>query len=709
MLIHPWAAIAGVFAAGIPLLIHWLTKPRPQRVSLSTLKFVREAIRQKRTRSRLRDFFILAIRMLAILMIGFAFARPSDKQASKGVLPDAGMRQRVVILDTSQSMMAVDQGVEALERGRTLAAKHLRYEPNLRAGLVLAAATPKTVFDQLSQNFKALRDELGRAKAVPQRLDVNRAIGLASEMLQSSSIADNGDSGDQLELVIVSDFQRSNWARADFSPLPRAVSIRLESVVDEHERSNQAIVDVNVPGRVSVGVPLELELAVANFSPVSRDVTIEVNLGDASQRFHETLDADRVTRLARAMTFADSGWKTGNARIVGHNDLLAADDQWPLALQVHARPTYALVTRQANTLRPSSSHFLECALAPDARLGEQALSRVVRLAPDELTRQNLSRVDLLVVDHPRKMSDLACRLLGEMVRHGKRLLYVTSEPVDAANLQSLANVWSSSFQAPVEFAAAAPGQRRRDLRIAELQERRPPFRVFGDNAKQATNGWRLGGGLTSRNVPDALRDEVLATYGDGSTCLMITHVDAGKLAVFNADLGSSNVASNESFLPFMDELVLELLRNDQSLAAASPGEPFVGRLPLVVQSAADLTIVATDKNNNNESPLDDLGELQSESSGVVWRWAEAASPGVYSVQRSEQTVFALPVLPSAEESDLQPIDPKVIEQRLVDGRAVTFHALSDPEQERDHWWVWLTSGVVICWLAELGALCVFRS
>ena len=44
--LHPWAWAAGAAAALVPIAVHWLTRPRPTRMPLSTLRFVREAVQQ---------------------------------------------------------------------------------------------------------------------------------------------------------------------------------------------------------------------------------------------------------------------------------------------------------------------------------------------------------------------------------------------------------------------------------------------------------------------------------------------------------------------------------------------------------------------------------------------------------------------------------------------------------------------------------------
>ncbi len=204
----PWIFALGIIAAAAPAIIHWLTHPRPVRMPLSTLRFVREAIRQRRATHRLRDWLILALRTLAILLLAAAFAGPQWGERSL-MDEDAGDAVRVVVLDVSQSMAAADGNTPAIERARSIADRYLQFRPGLRSNLVLAGAKPQAVFDNPSTNFEALREELSRAKALPQRADVKGALEMAARLLAP---ADENDRR-RRELVIISDFQRSGWAR----------------------------------------------------------------------------------------------------------------------------------------------------------------------------------------------------------------------------------------------------------------------------------------------------------------------------------------------------------------------------------------------------------------------------------------------------------------------------------------------------------------
>ena len=43
---YPWIMALGGAAAAAPVVVHWLTRPRPVRMPLSTIRFVRDAVRQ---------------------------------------------------------------------------------------------------------------------------------------------------------------------------------------------------------------------------------------------------------------------------------------------------------------------------------------------------------------------------------------------------------------------------------------------------------------------------------------------------------------------------------------------------------------------------------------------------------------------------------------------------------------------------------------
>ncbi|HEU5430194.1 MAG TPA: VWA domain-containing protein, partial [Thermomicrobiales bacterium] len=136
--------------------------------------------------------------------MALAIARPlaGERQRAATDEPTANA-QRVVLVDVSQSMAAEKGAVRIFERARAIAARQLVDRSGLQANLILAGATPQSVFDRTSSNFAALRDALSEAAVLPERLNVQAALNRAAEML-----ARPGEGPEvRRELIVVSDFQ----------------------------------------------------------------------------------------------------------------------------------------------------------------------------------------------------------------------------------------------------------------------------------------------------------------------------------------------------------------------------------------------------------------------------------------------------------------------------------------------------------------------
>jgi hypothetical protein len=696
--LHPWAIACGLAAVALPLVIHWLTRPRPVRLPLSTVRFVRQAVQQRRARRRLRDAIVLALRVLAVLLLAGAIARPLLGEQPLVTPTEAGDAARVVVLDVSHSMAATANGIQLFERARPVAAGHLPDQPGLQANLILAGASARAVFDRLSTNYGALREELAKAGVRPERLQAQAALNLAGELLARA-----GDPGRRRELVVVSDFQRSNWANVDFSALPQDTRIQLESVAPAEALVNLAVLRVGSQGRIEEGREARLEVEVGNFSPTPRQVQVQLALGDATYRLEGLCPPWNRATLAAEVPLRGLGWLAGEARLLDVQDALAGDNVRPFMLEVRPAPTYALITRQPADVRPSSSYYLERALVPVAAGAGRSEGRVLRMDPAHVDREALAAAEVLVLDHPGKLPAETLQFLATALRRGRGVFYVAAEPTDATNLKLLAEAAGSELQMPVEFAPPPAGQRRRDLFLSEVRHDQPPFSVFGDGLASLTGTLRFAGGLTSRRLEGALTDDVLASYGDRSACLVVSACGGGTLAVLNADLTASNLPGSPAFVPLVGELMGRLLGRQRVAEALACGEPLAVSLPAAAGPAAGLRVLGPGGAADDASPFVD------ESGGVLWRQPAAGVPGVYQVKRDGTTVFAVAAAVPADESDLRPLDPAVFGQRLAGGRAIHYRAAAGGEEGRDDVWVWLAVACVACLLGEVVALKSFRT
>jgi hypothetical protein len=693
--LHPWALVIGVAAVALPVVVHFLTRPRPKVLPLSTIRFVRLAIQQRRARHRIRDALILSLRAMAVVLLAATVARPLLGVRPLVATDEPGTAARVVLLDVSQSLTAQHRGVALFERARSIAADYLADQSGLHSDLILAGATARPAFPRLSANTGALREELARAGLRPERLNLSAALSLAGDMLAQAT--------SRRELVIVSDFQRSNWAAADFTALPADTRIQLESVAPPEPLPNLAVLRVRVPDRAEAGRDIRVDVEVGNYSSALRRVQVEVALGDGTTRLEGSCPPGARITLTGEVPLRGGGWKAGVARLLNNSDALAADDSRPFVVEARTAPTFALVTRQAADALTSSSYFLERALAPLEPRPDRPGVRVVRIDPASLDRDAVADADVVAFDHPGRLPASVPPLVADLLRRGRGVLYLTSEIADAANLQQIADAAGGDLQMPVEFVPPVPGQRRTGLFLADVRRDAPPFSIFGDRLPALTGTLRFAGGLSTRRLDGGLADDVLAAYGDRSAALVVTACGGGTLAVLNLDLAASDLPRSPAFVPLIGELTGCLLGRTRAGDAIACGEPFSVLLPATVGPAAGLSL------RPPESAAD-AGRLIDESGGVLWQAAALTAPGVYRVERAGATVSAAAAAVPADESDLRPLDPQVLSERLAGGRPVYFRsATSDDADEHDRLWVWLAVGCLACLLSEVVVLKLFRT
>jgi hypothetical protein len=300
------------------------------------------------------------------------------------------------------------------------------------------------------------------------------------------------------------------------------------------------------------------------------------------------------------------------------------------------------------------------------------------------------------------------------------MLYVTGETIDATNLKRLAEAGSSGLRMPVEFTPPPAGSIRRNLFLKSVRSEEPPFSVFGDNLSTFMGSARFAGGLSSRRVENGLADDVLATYNDGSACLVATVSDAGSLVVLNADLAASELPGKSMFVLLVQSLVDRIMNRTGGPAQAWCGERLVAQLPPEVLSAAGLRIVGPEpyssrsavmpeSDPSRRSVMSTAGDLIEEGAGVAWNWHAPDRPGVYRVCHDETTVFAQAIEIPAEESQLEYLSPEVIRSRLAAGREIYYRSAAAEEEQRDDLWKWFAVACVVCGLGELISLMAFRT
>lgn len=704
--LHWWAIGIGAAALAAPVAVHFLTKPQPVAYSLSTIRFLQEVIEQRKARSRFRDWLILLLRAICIALLALGLSRPLLQAPPAVAMQSSGDTARVIVLDVSQSMAAGSGGVTGWSQAQASGLQFLESTASSHANVIFAGARPRSVFDSLSRNLNGLRTAIKQATPRAERCDPRAALEVAGRMLA-------GVDGGKKELVIISDFQRSNWGTLMLDLLAAEVNVQFHAV-DQPDIGNVAIQGVRFASEPIVGQAALLEVEIANFSEREAGVRCRVDLSDGQHLLTARMLPQTSATLTKSIQFDTAGWKPGWARLESNLDSLPNDDERPVAVRVRPAVRVLVASRQKPQEIPSSSFYLErvlnVALSPSAapRPSEAGMvHQLLRVDSANVAFRSWPENDVLVLDHPGSLGKDVLQGIASQLRRGRGLLYVTSELVDAVNLEQLSQLLGGDFQPPVTLHPVAAGGERKDLFVQQLKSRQMPFAVLGSADASPLRSVRFFGGLATRATAEGLRDQVLAELSDTSTLLYVTSVGAGQLAVLNADLGRSNWAVHSTFLPVMSELAQALLAGRGGGEQVACGESMVRMLPPSVSEAATLLPITIE----GEPPVDGSygnWEWSAGQGSVVWNWPEPAGAGIYALQQVSTPMWMVATSAPAAEADLQSLDREVLVERVSDQRSVGFSSSKSRDGESDSVWSWLIVACLLGLIAEIVALRVSR-
>ena len=91
------AILFGLLAASIPVIIHLFNLRKLKKIEFSTLTFLKELQKNKIRKIKLKQWILLALRVLIILFVVMAFARPALQSMQIGGTTSAAKTTAIFI------------------------------------------------------------------------------------------------------------------------------------------------------------------------------------------------------------------------------------------------------------------------------------------------------------------------------------------------------------------------------------------------------------------------------------------------------------------------------------------------------------------------------------------------------------------------------------------------------------------------------------
>lgn len=607
--------LLGMLAASLPIIIHLINRRRAVRRPFPAMEFLLRSQKKLARRLKVRQFLLLLMRVMALLLLPLAMARPyflSDDGETDADRVPTGV---VFVVDDSASMGYGDG--ERWARTQELVEARLdRLRPWDRVGLVFGGAWPGGEPLGESEAILELTDDPGAiGDVLARRAPSQRATDLMSGLRSASEALANADMS-QKQIVLVSDLQKKG---SELDELPAGGFGAPVSVIDVSQGEaapNLAIVDAEYEQQTAGSRPeFVISATVQNFGEA--DVTgVEVRLAIEGQQIAAGLvdvPAGKSATKNFTHTFNTKGLHRAKLSLAPGADKHAVDNEYYLPVQLAQKVRVLMVNGDPRSVPYQDELFyLERALRPSARSASVILSEVTGV--DGLASHPFKDFDVVVLANVEKIPRTSVVQLGEFVEQGGGLLFIAGPNMRPESANSL---YGELLPKPLRSVKRLASREDPDapvkiVRFGTVDRTHPIFRVFD-----------LPGGETVHAVPvfsymlleptPTDDSKVLMSYGDGSPALLEKSLGEGRVALMTTtiDRDWTDFPIRTAYLPLMRRLMQYLARRSTSGHATNHAVGARVRLEVQpqdrgrveVRDPEDERIVLTPESTDEGAPL----------------------------------------------------------------------------------------------------------
>lgn len=510
-------------ALAIPIIIHLFYFRRFKKVYFTNVRFLKEVKEEKSARSKLRNLLVLAMRLLALAFLVFAFAQPfipRDEEVK------AGVKAVSIFVDNSFSMNALSQDVPLLEKAKE------------RAREIVRAYAVDDQFQILTNDFEGRHQRLigkeeaqlliDEIKPTPAVKEMSKVILRQQQTLQTATTENR-------TAYLISDFQKNVSDFKLYTDTTLSVNlVPLQAVQERNVSIDTAWFEAPVQ---LVGQTNRLLVKVHNWTnePVE-NIRLAIRYEGQNKPVGTlNIPARSSVRDTVSITVLRTGWHEAELSVTDYP--VQFDDQYFFAFFVPEN-ILALAINEAQPNRYLGAAF-----------SGTGYFKMTNATSRSLDYSQFSKYQLIVLNNLNVVSSGLAFELANYVKNGGNLLVFPGRNSDLNSYKS--------------FLQAFPAN---ELLAFEAQERivgtvNTDEFVFKDVFENKSTNLRLP--VTKGNFKFSTfnnrNEEQLLTYRDGSPFLSKYRSNQGRLYVCASPLDEafSNLMQNgEVFIPMVYKMAI---------------------------------------------------------------------------------------------------------------------------------------------------------
>ena len=552
------AVLFGLLAASIPVLIHLLNLKKLKKIEFSTLSFLKELQKNKIRKLKLKQWLLLALRVLIILLVVTAFARPTLKGVALGGTTSAAKTTAVFILDDTFSMSAVgSDGSYFNQAKQTIISLLDNLQEGDEAALVL-------VSDQGNEEIKPTLN-LSEFRKQVKDADISFSSGtLNHSIIRAGEILNNSRNFNK-EIYLLSDFQKGRLEQESSLPdLSRLLNDKVKLYTFDFSGKdifNLGIDEFEVNTRIfEKDKPVSFKVTVTNYSEQPADNAV-VSLfieGKRSAQQSISLSPGESKSINMEAEAKSSGYIDALAELED-DDILQDNKRYTNFFVPDKIPAAIFYDNEADV------KFIETALGLS---GESGTVKLTEKNLNQLSSYDLSQFGVVIVDGSKNISDID--RLRTYVESGGGLLLA---PGGNSSVTDFAKICSVLGLPVPEGTAGSLNETDNAVTFEKVEYDHPIFQnIFASSKSKKLQS------------PDIYYHYRLSTLGrgisiitltDGSSFLGDYKIGKGRVLLLNTSpvLSWSNFPLKNIFAPLMLKSVFYLASKDKPENDYFAGQP----------------------------------------------------------------------------------------------------------------------------------------
>jgi hypothetical protein len=624
------AFLFAIVTLAIPILVHLFNFRRYQKVYFSNVQFLKDIQEQQSSCRNLKERLILASRLLALLFLVLAFARPyiPGKNAS-----NAGAQRTVsIFVDNSYSMQTLNREGSLLDE-----AKH-------RAKEIASAYTMNDRFQLLTQDFEGkhqrllsreeFNDAVDAVKISPRSRTLQQIISRQQNLLNMQP--DNSRS-----IYIVSDFQK-NITNGNAIKLDTSLNISLVRL-KTNMPSNVAVDSVWLLS--AIHRPGEAERMVVKLHNYAGETSTKIPLkltinGEQKALGGFTIDAHATQNDTLTFSGLTPGWQRGEISL--QDNPVTFDNKFYLSFNVKQQmPVLLIDGGTPNT-------FLKAVFAADPFFA------VNRVLDGNVDYASLGTYPLIVISDVKAVSAGLAQQLKTYISKGGTLSVFPAIDADMASYQSFLKGLGAAYPEKIV-------EENTKVSAINLQNQvfKNIFESFPQNPDLPVVKKYFQLSASSGN-----RSESLMQLQNGKGFLMSYSSGKGKVYLSAVPLVEdySNLPRHAFFVPIMFRIAL-LSGHDQPLFYSIGHDDVVETAPLQTSEKQLLKLI-----KGNQSIIPDV--RQQEGSTLLYVSDQLQETGLYDLKKQDSTVAVMAFNDNRSESDMSYYTPARLNEIVPEAKSV---------------------------------------